>query len=142
MITTKLDVNVNAPDLVERIETNLRAGALTRAAKAAGEIVVADAKPRITAPGYAGDKSTLEPLRDNVICVVRDYPTMTVAIVGAAWPGGAHGHLVEFGHQQELKDGSTIQVPPHPWLRPAASGTQSQQSAAVESELKKAAPNQ
>ncbi len=142
MITQKLETNTNAATLVERIEANLRAGALTRAAKSAGEIVAADAKPRITAPGYKGDKKGLKPLRDNVIVVVRDYPTITIAFVGAAWPGGAHGHLVEHGHMQQLKDGSTIHVPPHPWLRPAVDATRSAQDAAVETELKKAAPKE
>ncbi|TWU19561.1 HK97 gp10 family phage protein [Allorhodopirellula heiligendammensis] len=140
MITQKLETNQDAATLVERIEANLRAGALTKAAKAAGQIVVDDAKPRVTAPGYKGDKAGLPALRDSIVVVVRDYPTITLAIVGAAWPDGAHGHLVENGHLQKLKDGTTMHVPPHPWLRPAVDATQAAQQNAVEAELIAAAP--
>lgn len=142
MFTLKLETNTNAATLVERIEANLRAGALTRAAKAAGQIVVDDAKPRITAPGYEGDKAGLKSLQSSIVVVVRDYPTITMAIVGAAWPDGAHGHLVENGHLQKLKDGTVMHVPPHPWLRPAVDATQSAQASAIESELIAAAPKQ
>lgn len=142
MLETELKSNVDAAGLVERIEANLRAGALTRAAKNAGQVVVDDAKPRITAPGYKGDKAGLKPLRNSVTVVVRDYATITIAFVGAAWPEGAHGHLVENGHLQRRKDGTTFHVPPHPWLRPAIAATQAAQDAEVESELKRAAPPQ
>ncbi len=99
MLSQKLTFDVNADQLVERIEASLRAGVLASAAQAAGELVEADARPRITAPGYAGDKSTLKPLQQSLTTVVREYPTAVVAVVGTAWPEGAHGHLVEFGHE-------------------------------------------
>lgn len=141
MITGKLEINVEAASLVERIEAKLRAGVLVTAAKAAGEIVADDAKPRITAPGYKGDKAGLKPLRDSVIVVTREYSRMVLGVVGSSWPQGAHGHLVENGHIQKLKDGSTMRVPPHPWLRPAIDATRSAQDAAIFSSLRSAAPN-
>lgn len=140
MLSQKLTINAAADGLTGRIEASLRAGALVQAARAAGELVEADARPRITAPGYKGDKAGLTPLRDSLDTVVREYSNAVVAIVGTAWPEGAHGHLVEFGHEL-VKNGVTIGfVPPHPWLRPAIESTEAAQNAAVFDTLQKAAP--
>lgn len=126
-------------DLLDKITAVNRAPAVIAAAKEAGNIVAADARPRITAPGYDGDKPGKVPLRDTIKTVVREYPGVTVMLVGAAWPDGAHGHLVEYGHIGKRKDGSTYHVPPNPWLRPAVEATQEAQKAAILEGLKAAA---
>lgn len=135
MIETQIEISDRAIELVDQIAGDLRAGALVRAARAAGNAVKADAKPRITAPGYKGDKADLKPLRDSLAVAVRDYEKRVIAVVGTSWPEGAHGHLVENGHIGRRPDGSTFHVPPHPFLRPAAIGTREEQSARIESVL-------
>lgn len=140
MLSQQLNINANADSLVERIEAKLRAGALSKAAQAAGELVENDARPRITAPGYKGDKAGLKPLQDSLDTVVREYRTAVVAIVGTKFPEGAHGHLVEFGHEL-VKNGIVIgHVPPHPFLRPAIETTTEAQQQVVFATLKEAAP--
>ncbi|TWT91392.1 HK97 gp10 family phage protein [Neorhodopirellula pilleata] len=139
MIQVQFEIDEAAFAYVDKLEASLRAGVLNDAAESAGEIVAADAKPRVTAPGYRGDKAGLKPLRDSIYVVVREYRTVVIALVGGAWPEGAHGHLVENGHIQKLQNGGTMRVPPHPWLRPAVEATRSQQAAAIESRLKQAA---
>ena len=140
VIKLELDIDGDeATALVERIAGDLRAGALVRAARAAGKIVVADARPRITAPGYRGDKAGLKPLRKSLTYVIRDYTDRVIVVIGTAWPEGAHGHLVELGHIGKRKDGSTYHVPPHPFLRPAAEATRTAQGEAILAELRKAA---
>lgn len=142
MLSKQLIINVNADSLVDRIAAHLRSGAMHEAAQAAGELVENDARPRITAPGYKGDKAGLQPLRDSLDTIVRDYPNGSTAIVGTAFPEGAHGHLVEFGHQL-VRNGIVIgHVPPHPFLRPAIKSTFEAQKSVVNETLKKAAPKQ
>jgi hypothetical protein len=137
-IRTQLDEMPEAAELIDRIEALSRSEAIRKAAKQAGEIVAADARPRITPPGYPGDKPDKKPLRDSIRVVVREYPGVTLMLIGASYPHGSHGHLVEYGHIQTLKDGSTIQVAPRPWLRPAVESTRDAQRAAVLEGLRKA----
>jgi len=138
-VTTELEVNDKAiGELLDKISALDRSPALIAAAKAAGELVVADAKPRITPGGYDGDKPGKPSLRSSIRTVVREYRGAVVVFTGPKWPEGAHGHLVEFGHLQTLKDGTVIQVPPNPWLRPAVEATLSQQKAVILDGLQKA----
>lgn len=137
-IQTAFDEMPEAAALLDKIEAIDRSDVLRKAAKKAGELVAADARPRITAPGYKGDKPNRKPLRETIKTVVREYPGRMLVLVGAAWPDGAHGHLVEYGHIQTLKDGSTIQVAPRPWLRPAVEATKDAQRSAVLDGLKAA----
>ena len=93
MFETTLEINDEAMQLVERIHASLQAGALVKAGRKAGNVVKRDAKPRITAPGYRGDKDDLKALRDTLRVVVREYGTFVVIVIGTTWPEGAHGHL-------------------------------------------------
>jgi hypothetical protein len=138
-VTTNLEVNDRAiGELLDKISALDRSPALIAAAKAAGELVVADAKPRIRAGGYDGDKPGKPSLRSSIRTVVREYRGAVVVFTGPKWPEGAHGHLVEFGHLQTLKDGTVIQVPPRPWLRPAVEATLSAQKSVILDGLQKA----
>lgn len=138
-VRTKLEIKDSAiAELLDKIGALDRSPVLRDAAKAAGELVVADAKPRIRAGGYEGDKPGKPSLRSSIRTVVREYRGAIVVFTGSAWPAGAHGHLVEFGHLQKKKDGTVIQVPPKPWLRPAVEATMAGQKAAILEGLKKA----
>jgi hypothetical protein len=123
-------------DLLDQLDALSRAPQLIAAGQQAGEVVLADAIPRIPQPGYKGDKKDKKPLNQSLAVVVRDYPGTIVILVGGLWPAGAHMHLVEFGHMQTKKDGSVVHVPPNPCLRPAAESTQDAQKAAIVDGLK------
>jgi hypothetical protein len=91
-----------------------------------------------------------KPLRDTIAVEVRDYGPRAMAVVGPQYPAGAHGHLVEFGHDivprgesrsvgrgrvsgAKRKGGTTQgRARPMPFMRTAFDGTQSQQYAAME----------
>lgn len=70
------------------------------------------------APVSGDDKG--KPLNETIETVVREYGPRTTAIIGPGYPAGAHGHLVEFGHEEVLFGVKTgRRVPPHPFARPA-----------------------
>lgn len=47
-------------------------------------------------------------------------------IVGPRWPDGAHGHLVEFGHEMVTRSGRKVgHVRAHPFMRPAIAASKS-----------------
>jgi hypothetical protein len=117
--------------LLDQLDALSRSPQLIAAGRRAGEVVLADAIPRIPKPGYKGDKKGLKPLNESLAVVVREYPGTIVILVGGLWPSGAHMHLVEFGHMQKKKDGTVVHVPPNPCLRPAAESTQDAQKAAI-----------
>ena len=80
-----------------------RMPALKAGLKAAGEIVEDRYRGNIPMPGYPGDKPGLKPLRDTLQTKVKEYGLgRVVAIVGAAYPAGAHAHLLEEGHEKVL----------------------------------------
>lgn len=73
------------------------------------------------------------PLATTIDYALRDYGQRGLAYVGPVYPQGAHGHLVEFGHQEVLYGVRTgRRVPPHPFLRPAFDETKHAQRAAME----------
>lgn len=132
--------------LLRELPVHLAGETLARAVQAAGKPVVAAAKKNVTGPGYKGDKKGLKPLRDTIGMQVRDYGTTWVAIIGPEYPAGAHGHLVEFGHDiviggraarvdaeeasddNETPKGKRVgRVRPYPFLRPAVDATLNEQ---------------
>lgn len=140
-MSATVQVKVGDTKRVERLLTKLpvelRTKALNQAVRAAGRIVANQAKQLCPKPGYRGDKQGLKPLRDTIGVVVRDYANGPAAIVGPQYPAGAHGHLVEFGHDEVLWGQRTgRRVKPKPFLRPAADQTKSQQQAALIAKIK------
>lgn len=119
-ITTTVQEDRNTLELLQRVAIGLRGPIAKKARLAAGRIVAGSARQRVTGPGYKGDKPGLKPLRDTMRTVDRDRGT---TFVGPEYPAGAHGRLVELGHDAE--DGS--RVPAYPFLRPAADETTAQQ---------------
>jgi hypothetical protein len=83
-----------------------------------------------------GDDPSKKPLRDTIGVVVREYMTAIVIYVGPQYPAGAHGHLIEFGHNLVLfgVETSTF-IPEQPFMRPAADETKSEQIQAITNSL-------
>ena len=104
------------------------------AVKAAGEVVAARAK-QLCPRGDAADKPDAKPLADTIAVEVRDYDQRALAVIGPQYPAGAHGHLVENGHEIVTRDGRRTgrRARPKPFVRPAFDETQDAQQAAMES---------
>lgn len=85
--------------------------------------------PRI---GVKGDKKHL---RDTITVVTRDLGEVKMGLMGAAYPAGAHAHLVEFGHNI-VRAGKVVgRAPPQPFMRPAVEQTKNEQNAIYEAEI-------
>lgn len=154
-VTIKLDGYDELLAELNRIDDRLSKRLTREMVKAAGEIVAARARERCPI-GDPKHKPELKPLRDTIGVEVRDYGERALAVVGPEYPAGAHGHLVEFGHDivgrgqsksmgrgrvsgAKRKGGVTQgRARPHPFLRPAFDETQSQQYAAMEAVMRRA----
>lgn len=117
---------------LSQIDRTLRGTGAKKALRAAGQVVRKSARSKVSKPGYPGDKADKESLYDSIKVVVRDYGETFVTVVGPTWPAGAHGHLVEFGHQLVAWGHKTDKrVAPYPFLRPAADQTTGEQQATL-----------
>jgi hypothetical protein len=106
-----------------------------------------NARPRVTAPGYKGDKTKANPrlisLRKSITWVTRQKGKTVTCYVGPEYSGngtggGNHGHLVEFGHRL-VRAGKLIgHVAAKPFLRPAALATKAEQEAIIVRHLQEA----
>lgn len=109
-----------AEDILKSIEESARGPAMIKVMREAGKLLENRVKTLLPKPGYPGDKPDLVPLRNTLHTRVRDYQNKAfrVMITGYAYPAGAHGHLVEEGHEKVLwgyrVEGE--QVPPHPYF--------------------------
>lgn len=127
-------------DVLQQIDKELaklsiiqRSPVLKRGLRAAGAIVKKRYRDLIPPPGYAGDKPGLKPLRQTVSDKFIEYPSgRLVEVVGAAYPAGAHAHLLEEGHEKVLWGrhvGGSVRA--FHYLQQAVAGTQSAQDAAI-----------
>ena len=107
-----------------QIETNLRGNAVAGGMRAVGRVVANGTKALLPKPGYErftrpkglpySDKSEPKPLGQTVKTkVLRAAGGVVItAIIGYEWPAGAHGHLVEMGHDLvkggKKKSGGTV----------------------------------
>lgn len=115
-----------------KAEKALAEEARREAAQAAGEVVVVRARQLcpVGDPSHQPDK---KPLRDTIACEIRDYDQRTLAVIGPQYPAGAHGHLVEYGHEEVVWGNRTgRRVGPRPFMRPAFDETKQEQQAAME----------
>jgi hypothetical protein len=136
-ITTTIEQRDDVARLLSDFESANRILGFSRAIRKAGKIVAKRAKELCPAPGYQGDDPTKKPLRETIGVVVREYGHIVVMYVGPEYPAGAHGHLVEFGHQLVLFGIPTDQfVTAKPFMRPASVETRSEQDTAVLMSLK------
>jgi HK97 gp10 family phage protein len=137
-----VDVKIEWPDEANNLLQDLpsvdRLLEVKAALKKAAKIVERRAKELCPKPGYPGDKKDKKPLRDTIGTVVRTYSKAIVVVVGPQHPAGAHGHLVEFGHEKVLwgvrMPGETVAA--KPFMRPAADETRSEQESAIIGHLK------
>lgn len=117
---------------LDRIDDTLTGKLKRQMVKAAAEVVARRAR-ELCPVGNPADKPDLKPLRDTISIELRDYGPRALAVVGPALPAGAHGHNVEYGHEEVLYGVRTgRQVPPHAFMRPAFDETQAEQLAAME----------
>ena len=62
-------------------------------------------------------------------------------VVGPAYPRGAHGHLVEFGHAMVTHAGATVgQVRPRPFMRPAMDASRGRVLVAIQQKARQRIP--
>lgn len=103
--------------ILEQLPIMIQRGALDKALAAAGKIVVARAKelcPKGDAKrGERRLRKRIKPLAQTIRYVVKKYDTVSVCVVGTEWPHGAHGHLVEFGHDI-ARQGTVLQPKQRP----------------------------
>ena len=89
---------------------------------------------RLCPRGDPADSPDLKPLNETIAVELRDYGVRQLAVVGPQYPAGAHGHLVENGHEVVSHGKRTgKRTEPKPFVRPAFDGTGAQQLAAMES---------
>jgi hypothetical protein len=93
-----------------QIETNVRGTAMNRGLRAIGSQVKQQTVAVLPKPGYERftrtnsepyqDKDGPKPLGQAIKTKIVDYAggLIKVAIIGYEWPAGAHGHIVETGH--------------------------------------------
>lgn len=134
MATLQLDGWEELARQLDRVDDQLTKRAKLEAVKAAGEVVAARAK-QLCPRGDAADKPDAKPLADTIAVEVRDYDQRALAVIGPQYPAGAHGHLVEHGHEIVTRDGRRTgrRARPKPFVRPAFDETQDAQQAAMES---------
>lgn len=121
-----------------RLPIELREKYVVSGVRAAGGIVRDEAKRRCPkGKQRTGKKEGTKHLRDTIKSVTRRYGSKVVQVIGPEYPTGAHGHLVEHGHEEVLWGKRTgKRVPPKPFMRPAADSTKSQQTAALEGAIR------
>lgn len=137
-ITLDIQETGNTAALLTELPLAIRGKGLLSAVRKSLKPVVAKAKSLApVGQARAGKKAGKPHLRDTITSVVRDYGETKVGVAGPSYPAGAHGHLIEFGHNV-VRDGRVVgRAPPYPFLRPAAESTASEQKAAFEAELSK-----
>lgn len=108
---SELDKELAGLEIIQRMPA-VKAGM-----RKAGNIVAQRYRENIPRPEKrTGAKAGKKHLADTVAVKVSDYPSGKVlAVVGAQYPAGAHGHLVEEGHRQvvggKASTGKTVTGP-------------------------------
>lgn len=125
---------------LSKLEAIAKIGAIEKGLRAASKPVIGMAKMLCPQGGpRTGDKAGKKHLRDTIGFVYRRYAKVEMGIVGTLYPAGAHGHLVEYGHQEVLFGKPTgRRVPPKPFMRPAVDQTRGAQVGAFNDAVSKA----
>lgn len=97
----------SADRILGQLEQTVRGPAIGQAMRHVLNKIKQKTKQIVPKPGYPGDKPGLTPLRDTLAVKTKNYQdgTVKVGIVGYTYPEGAHGHLLEGGHDL-VKGGS------------------------------------
>ena len=126
-----------ADQILGAMPIDVREKVLKSALRKAARVVIKEAK-RLVPQGDPKHNPGNVSLKDTLKTVRRKYKTADAEIVGPEYPQGAHGHLVEFGHEKVLWGLRTGErVKPKPFLRPAADNTEKQQQAAIIQHLRR-----
>ena len=98
-VIIKISEDIDIDHMLRNVLFETRHNAIFQAVGAAMRVVVAEAKQRVPV-GDPNIKPELKALKDTISHVVRKYQDglLTVGVVGPQWPAGAHGDLVEKGH--------------------------------------------
>lgn len=136
--------------LLAQIDESVRGRTIGNAMRKVLNEVGKKTKQILPKPGYPGDKPENVPLRDTLRTRTRNYQSGTVKVVllGYSWPGGAHGHLLEGGH--DIVKGGTKKaggrvvgyVPPNEYLIKVVRETKDQHSRQLIDAIKKSLPKQ
>lgn len=133
--------------LLSRLDITMRTKAVKQALRAGGGVVRKEARRRAPRSKKTGtsdawsertrsDRAGEKPHWKTVGLVVRDYGETFVVVVGAQYPAGALGHLIEGGHELVAWGQPLPQrVEGRPYLEPAADTTKSEQGSAFINKL-------
>lgn len=133
----KIAIPPETDKLLGQIPIELRSKTLKKALRKAGQVVAREARRLAPKPGYPGDKPGKKPLKNTIRVKIADYGQTQAAFVGPSYPDGAHGHLVEYGHDKVLWGERTGEyVRGKPFMRPSADSTEAQQREAIIGTLK------
>lgn len=140
-------VSIDGPDterLLEQLPIELRTRGLSAALRAAAVPVRRVARRLAPRQGSEDPRPDRPALVETIKTVIRDYGDRKLAVTGTSWPAGAHGHLVESGHDVVVSRGSRAGSAPlsgdrraeaKAFLAPAVDQTQAEQTAALKSKL-------
>ena len=135
-VTITFEQSAHTERLLSQLAYEVREKALDQAQRVAARIVQRQAERDAPHDPKPDGKPHLA---SEIKIVTRRYQSITVTVVGPAWPAAAHGHLVEFGHAHYAhKKPTGHTVPGYPFLEPAAVLTQQQQAAAIIASLQRA----
>lgn len=145
-----------ADKLLAKIEREVRGPAVTAALRSVGRGVIQKTRAVLPKAGYHrftrpkhlpyDDKEEPKPLEKTMVVKIVNYAdgAIKVAIIGYAWPAGAHGHLVEQGHDLvkggSKKSGGVVigHVEPAEYMIRVVEETRSQQNSDLLSGIRKA----
>ena len=135
-VAIKLDGYDELMAELNRIDDTLSGKLVRDMVKAAGEVVAAEAK-RLCPRGDPADSPDLKPLNETIAVELRDYGVRQLAVVGPQYPAGAHGHLVENGHEVISHGKRTgTRTEPKPFVRPAFDAEKSNAERIIAVELR------
>lgn len=128
-----------------KLEQTVRGPAIGTAMRKVASDINKQTKAILPKPGYPGDKPELIPLRETLKIKTKNYQggTVKVVITGYSYPAGAHGHLLEGGHDlvkggEKGSGGQVVgQVQPYEYLIHVVLSTKSQQGQTLVNSIRK-----
>lgn len=94
-----------AEALMDRLPKEMQGQKMIESMRASGNVVKREAKRRVPVGDERHNRGK-KAFKDTIGVVVRHYSNgVFYMLVGAAYPAGAHSHLVEFGHDVVISRG-------------------------------------
>lgn len=133
--------------ILAQLPIELRGNTLTKAVRAGGRVVVRKAK-QLAPKGDPRHNPGKKALRDTITVITKKYQNgqIHMAVAGPSYPEGAHGHLVDQGHDVKVSRGErkgqapltgTARVEGKDFFAPAVDTTKAEQEEAVVSKIVK-----